>query len=149
MKRLTLYWIVAIGCILIAHLWRLNSIYSLIDWIINIYFPKLNTTSIWNSIVLSTTFIFASIGFLMFRIVARELSKVKSIWIRRYKITKILTNYGIFPYVIFQMIYAPLREFGVNVSNTLKIILILTQVCLILLAIYLSIGKDNELYLKE
>jgi len=149
MKRWVILWTIVVGSILVVHLWRINSIYPLIDWVVNIYYPKLNTSALWLSIVVSATYIFAGIGFVMFRYAAKELSKLKSIWVRRYKVTKIMTNCVIFPYVIFQAIYSPIREFNVEVSNTLKIIFIIAQVCLILVAITLSIGKDNELYLKE
>jgi len=87
--------------------------------------------------------------FIMIKSLLKELARYKIAWARRYKVSKIIVNWAIIPYISFKIIYNPISYYGIDLNVIFKKIFIIIEVCLILIAIFLSINKDNELFLKE
>ena len=143
------YWIITISCLLGGCLYHLNSMTETLTWVVQNFYPSFNGRNFWDTFMATCSNILIITPFIMIKSLLKELARYKIAWARRYKVSKIIVNWAIIPYISFKIIYNPISYYGIDLNVIFKKIFIIIEVCLILIAIFLSINKDNELFLKE
>ena len=120
-----------------------------ITWVVQNFYPNFNGYNFWDTFMATCSNILIIIPFIMVKSLLKKLARYKTVWLRQYKVSKIIINWALIPYISFKIIYNPISYYGIDLNMIVKKIFIIIEVCLILVAIYKAIGKDNELYLKE
>lgn len=145
------YFIILIGCFVAICIYHLSAHAD--SFLNNFFYAKMQWIkpgSFWPSFVLMAWSMFIICLLIIIKILFKLLAEVLPKYKRPSKVTRTLINFGAIPFFCFQFIYNPLNYYNIfSLNNTTKWFLICAEIGLILLAITLTIRKDNDLYLKE
>lgn len=138
------FWIIAIIALLLSFLYHLSAhADSFLNQLLasNWFKPG----SFWPSLILMSINIILICFLSIIKIGAKLLSEADSKYTNKAILVKKLINTVFLPYFIFEFFYAPLSWYEIVPPGFWKIYLIIGGIGLILLAIWLTMKKDNKI----